>query len=60
MSPQHDIERHQKEIDRPTSQHSEFGVATLWLAFYGLLISGAATTYFRVAPMIEVAAAGLE
>jgi hypothetical protein len=60
MSPQCDIERHQKEIDRPPSQHSEFGVATLWLAFYGLLIGGAATAYFRAGPTIEVAAAVLE
>jgi hypothetical protein len=44
------------EIDRPISQHSELGGAILWLAFYVLLISGAATANFRTGTVIEVAA----
>jgi uncharacterized membrane protein len=60
MSPRHDLEQHQNEIDRPASQHSELGVATLWLAFYVLLITGALTTHFRAGSMIAVANAVLE
>jgi hypothetical protein len=59
MSPQRGLKELQKEVDRPTAQHSEVGVATVWLAFYVLLIS-AAVANFRAGGVIEIAATLIE
>jgi hypothetical protein len=55
MPSQRDVTTYQKESDRASSQRPEFGIATLWLALYVLLISGATISNLRGSRVSEIA-----
>jgi hypothetical protein len=57
MKPNGDVPFQQDaDSDASSFQASGIGVAAAWLAFYVLIIVGAATTNFRSEPMLEISA----
>ena len=55
MPSRRDVSNLKKRVDCAPSRHQEFGIATLWLALYVLLIGGATMSNLRGSRVSEIA-----